>query len=482
MKNRNWVLLAGICLILLAESAALISTRWVEDDSWYSSKGWTLATEGRIRMSVFPFDTEYIVNVVTTLHSMTLGAVFKLFGLGIAQARLTSALFAIALVIVVYLLASDIAGPKCGLIAALLTATDSILLVAARTARPEAETAFLCWLALLLFARAIARHSPPLALCGGIVCGLGLICHPMGFPFFVVMMLYCGAQYRWKAWKEPVLWATLGGVALVLVPYLAWCFSDQAHISSFRGGYLNRIPQPLRDRIAGELMRWSDFIGISNQRVPLLPHLPLRLHVAVILIVAIAFFARRDRRYGLAALTLLVVTLGWLVFMITKTPRYLSILTPLFAIALAYFAVASGSGWLGKAAGAALALVLFTNIAGNAFWLYRYRHADYAEVSSQLRQVVPQGSSVYGVITFWMALHDRTYYAFERTDFDRAVAELRPQYIIMYDRVMVHGSGYGDDWAPLREKLTDFVHRRGTLAGRVANEFYGDLEIYRVAY
>jgi len=30
--------------------------------------------------------------------------------------------------------------------------------------------------------------------------------------------------------------------------------------------------------------------------------------------------------------------------------------------------------------------------------------------------------------------------------------------------------------------VTDFVHRHGTLAGRVSNEFYGDPENHRIAY
>jgi hypothetical protein len=68
LKTRPWILVLAASVLLLIEAAALINTRWVEDDSWYSSKGWTLATEGRIRVPVFPYDPEYVVNVVTTLH------------------------------------------------------------------------------------------------------------------------------------------------------------------------------------------------------------------------------------------------------------------------------------------------------------------------------------------------------------------------------------------------------------------------------
>jgi hypothetical protein len=91
--------------------------------------------------------------------------------------------------------------------------------------------------------------------------------------------------------------------------------------------------------------------------------------------------------------------MGWLFFMITKTPRYLSILAPWFAIALAYFAVKSGTGRQGNIANPALALVLLTQIAGNAFWLYRYRHAEYSAVSRQLQNIVPKGACVNGVIS-----------------------------------------------------------------------------------
>ena len=482
LKKRRILLLALCCVLMLAESLILIHTRWVEDDNWYSVKGWTLATEGRIRIPVFPFDGEHVSNVITTLHALTLGGVFKLFGLGIVQARLTSGVFATLLVIVIYHLASDIAGPAYALVAALITATDSILLVAARTARPEAETAFFCWLAMLLIERALSRGSPRLGFYAGLSCGLGLICHPMAFPFFCAMALFCCAQYRKRVIASPVTGASLGGVAMVVVPYLAWCFSDVPHRAAFQAGYLDRIPLALHDRIMGELMRWSDFIGVSSLRVPLLPHVPLRLHIVVILAAAFWIFARKARPYGLAALALLLLNLGWLLFMVTKTPRYVAILAPLFAIVVAYLGVAAHGLWARRAAALAILLVLLTQIGGNLFWLYRYRAADYPKVASELQKIVPQGASVYGVITFWMALHDRVYYSYERTDFDRAITELRPQFLILYDRVMVHGSGYTDDWARLREDEASFVRTRATVAGTVSNEFYGDLVVYRVNY
>jgi hypothetical protein len=61
------------------------------------------------------------------------------------------------------------------------------------------------------------------------------------------------------------------------------------------------------------------------------------------------------------------------------------------------------------------------------------------------------------------------------------LANLHPQYLILWDRVMMHGSGTGvDDFRELRGQLTAFARDHATLVAKVPNEFYGDLEVYKV--
>jgi hypothetical protein len=82
-----------------------------------------------------------------------------------------------------------------------------------------------------------------------------------------------------------------------------------------------------------------------------------------------------------------------------------------------------------------------------------------------------------------MALNDRTYYAYDRTPLAYALEKLHPTYLILNDRVMMHGSGHQFNFfAPQRDLAAEFVRTHGRLAGKVSNSFYGDLEVYQVSY
>jgi hypothetical protein len=394
------------------------------------------------------------------------------------QARLTSAFFAIALVVVVYFLAYDVAGPRCGLIAALFTTTDSPTGCSPYGAAGGRNRA-----SVLARAAAIGTGASPTFGRAGIrrrsIVRTGTRLPSHGVPFFVAMVLYCCAQYGWIRVEGAggLGDGRRGGAGAIFGVVL------------FRCGAHHRIPGrlsgPRPAAAARPFLRGTYTLDRFYRRLqPAGTAAPAHTAGASRCVdpgCGGGVFRCRDRRYAVATLALLGLSLGWLFFMITKTPRYLSILAPLFAIALAYFAVKSGAGWQGKVANAALARFCSRRspamLSGCTAIGTRI-----TPPSRQLQNIVPKGASVYGVITFWMALHDRTYYGYERRDLDRAVAELRPRYMILYDRVMVHGSGYTDDWATLREKLTGFVHSHGTLAGRVSNEFYGDLEVSRITY
>jgi 4-amino-4-deoxy-L-arabinose transferase-like glycosyltransferase len=482
-RRRAFILLAISCLILILESSILIRTRWVEDESWLASNSWAVVHEGQLRSPIFPGSPRSVVDVSPPIHPLSMAASFAVFGVGIPQARAVSAVAAVGLVIVTFFLGYEFGGPLCAGFAALLAATDTFLMIAARTARGEAETALLVWLAILLYYLATRRQSRKLALCSGLACGVGMVTHPLALPFTVCIGIFFLMRYGWGIWRQPLVWIFLCGAVLPLIPYAAWCFSDGAHIASFRDSYLAKAAEPFRGRLAGEVDRWSDFIGLSTQRVSLPVRVPVRLHIAVILVAAFAYLFRRNRNLAVPMLVLLSVNVLWWFYLVNKGPRYLVMITPIFALVLGYLLSRAREMRVRAPIVAACALVLLTQCAGNAYWIYKFRTADYPAVARQLRQIIPPGAKVYGATTFWMALHDRTYYAYDRTPFDYATRNLHPQYLILYDRVMVNGSGHGqDDFGALRTEASAFARQHGTLAGRVSNSFYGDLKIFRITY
>ena len=95
--------------------------------------------------------------------------------------------------------------------------------------------------------------------------------------------------------------------------------------------------------------------------------------------------------------------------------------------------------------------------------------------------MIPPGARVYGAITFFLALHDHPYYSWNRGTLDYAVNNLGVNYLILNDRVLLNGSGFGlDDWRDVREAANAFVETHADLIGHVPDPFYGDLKVYRV--
>jgi hypothetical protein len=166
---------------------------------------------------------------------------------------------------------------------------------------------------------------------------------------------------------------------------------------------------------------------------------------------------------------------------VNPSARFFAILAPYLVLAVGLtFTILPAGRWR-RTFAAWCVLVFVSQAFGNVLILLQSRKADYASVSRQLRSLVPADARVYGAITFFLALHDRTFYAWNHTPFDYAINDLGVNYLILNDRVLVHGSGFGrDDWREVRESAAAFVPTHADLVGRVPNAFYGNLEIYRV--
>ena len=114
LSNRRWIILFIIISIFLAISAYKLDLRVVMDEPWLCAPGYSLITQGRFaipqyRDSSGGHDKFFLA---FPLQQLLLAGVFKIFGLGIIQARALSVFFGALVVVFTYLLAKHLFDEK----------------------------------------------------------------------------------------------------------------------------------------------------------------------------------------------------------------------------------------------------------------------------------------------------------------------------------------------------------------------------------
>jgi 4-amino-4-deoxy-L-arabinose transferase-like glycosyltransferase len=473
----------GACLLLLVQALTMFSIRWVEDESWYAVTAHTLLTRGEIRVPIFQDEAPNAkVDMRPPLTFIVMAGFFKVLGTNLYSARLPFLLSALACILLTYLLGCELGRPWVGLLGAAALATDNLMFVASWTARPEAMATAFALLGVLVYLRSRRENSVKLAFLSGLIVALGTLVHPNAFAAALSAGVFALMEFRWSVVRQPRPWAFVAGLILPLALFVAWGMSDAVHRSEFVIIYGGGEGHTLRQIPDLELTRYRDFLGMGSMRVNLPVHVPTRLHIVLALLLAALALYRYDRDLLKTILCLILPAMVWWAYERNITPRYIATGSPYLALLLAGAVVSLWNfkpRWH-KAVAVCATLLLLSQVAGNALLLYLYRQADYVAVTRQLRAIIPAGAHIYGALTFWMALNDMPFYSWNRTPITYAV-DRGVNYLILNDRVLLHGSGQGtDDWVERRTEIAAFVRDHATLIGRAPNSFYGDLEIYRV--
>lgn len=481
--RRGLIALGAALALFLLQALPLLGTRWVEDENWYSAPGYTLMKEGRIRNpTLSDLEIESKVDMRPPGTAVVEAAAFRVLGIGPVQARTPSVLVGLGTIILVFCLGSELGGFWLGAAAAVVAAADNFMFLAARTVRPEAYVTFFGALAFLLYFRARRKGSFRLALLSGVSVGASVFFHPTGLALGAGLAALSLWECKWRIVRDKIAWALLIGFLLALTPMVARVTLSAEHMQSFRALYGRGHRAPWSELLADERSRYSDFIGLSSQRFRLPVPVPLRLHIAILLLAAFAVLYAKNRRLFRSLLLLLLPNLLWWPYLLNNTPRYYAIVGPILALVIVAAAIAAWDRWP-KTAFAAAAVFALTQVAGNAVLLYKSRDADYGKLTAQLRAVIPAGRSVYAANTFWLALYDHPLWTYMRSPFDYTIVHMKPDYLILNDRVMMHGFGYGvDDFAELRQQANAFARLHATAVAHIESPFYGDLDVYRVNY
>jgi 4-amino-4-deoxy-L-arabinose transferase-like glycosyltransferase len=482
-------------LLFLLQTLPYLSHRWVLDESWYAAPAYSIAHGNGIKNPAFGSnELESRIDARPPGTAMVIAAAFRLFGTSQIPARLGSVLAGVAIIFFTYCLTRNFLGQEAAVIAALLVATDNLIVLTSRTARPEALTTMAILASLLAMKRYAGKRQMAWALLSGLLIAIGTMFHITLLGYIVSFaILAIVVDYQRGGFPLRGAIAYTLGYALGLLPFAAWIVTAPLGFAGIRQEYLRKaVKIPLWLKFLQEGIRYSDLLGFNLLHGHGLESVPVRLPIPLCFLAASFLLWKLRPRWFYLELLLLAPSVLWLIYTVNKSSRYLVILAPVFALAIAA-AVAAAVPYrrLHRVVLCLACLIVAAQASANLLLLRSARHADYNQVAAQLRSVIPPDQPVYGSMTFWLALHDHPYISDERTDPWMAANLFHTRYFILGDRnhaSAVQGlhsrapaNSVTDEafFADLDQRLAG-IAARAVLVARFPDPYYGDLKVYKL--
>jgi len=320
------------------------------------------------------------------LQGATAAIIFRLGGVGVFQARLTSLLWGGLLLLLVYWVGRRYWNRSVGLAAAALLAISNPFLVATHTLRPDVQVVVMILGALLLAERALdrglplftlpwgpsiptapqpplpqagegeptrnSRHSLKLLFTAGLLLGLVVDTHPNGLAFFPLVGLVFPLRQGWLAFlRRREVWIFGLGIVGAALYYLAvrfvpdpagfmaalgyWVGVDKAMpVARSSGGMVGR----LGGMLTNEYLRYVDYFGEE----------PLELELVIVGLLGGLWMAiRGSYPCRLILLGLAFAAVFFVVAVSTKSKYYMLLTYPLYVLLVARV-LERAAEWLGS--------------------------------------------------------------------------------------------------------------------------------------
>jgi 4-amino-4-deoxy-L-arabinose transferase-like glycosyltransferase len=497
-----------------------------EDEPWQASVGYKLATQGVFGSDLFAgfYHMEQHYYAFMPLHPLLLAVDFRLFGVGLQQARLEAVVMGLATLVLTFSLGSRLFGLWVGSLALFLLVfvrwtgltyeqlSGIPLLDLSRIARYDVLVPVLGLSALHLYVS--ARRGQALALYGaaGALAGLAGLAHLYG-AFWLPALLVLTIWDRGRRGLGRPLACLLVGFVLVWLPYLAYVASGlpdflgqtRSYVQEGRFGLLD--PAWYARNLLGEPRRYGPGLGPFGLawlvRVGFwsaAAGLPLSL-------VALALRAVRQRDVAARALLVPLVVIGTLFGLLIslKLVNYTLTLLPLAALSAGWgFAAAwrrlqtQAAGRLGR-----LALVgLLVLIGAEGAWRIGTLEAaaasatPYPQLIDRVRQHIPRGGRILALHRYWFGLEDHDVRSFavplrltegalltDPLSLDAALDRVDPEIVLIDDRMRAV-VGEPPPAASRDEQAAQFWswmgRRQARLLDRIVDPTYGTFDVYRV--
>ena len=437
------------------------------------------------------------------LQGATTVALFRLFGLGLFQARLTSLLWGGPLLLVVYWLGRHYWGRAVGLAAMALLAVSDPFLLSTHTLRPDIQVVTLVLLALALVEHGLTsgRSWPPVV--AGLLLGLSFDTHMNTLAFMPLVAAAPLVRYGWSVWRRPTIWLLAAGLGLAALYYIGVRIlpDPSGYVAAMRYWIgVDKAPPLAREAGSGgllaqarlELLRYAEYFGVSGQGIDE----PTELALIVLGLAAGVRRALCGSRPDRTLLLGLVAAAIFFVVAVSMKSRYYMLLTyPIYVLLIARgFQQLAGRlrrpvvARAGLAALVLLAVLWPLKFHDRAWDKYvrgvRYRAGqEYYLLTAQLEQLAGPDAKILAPPLFWYGLHDHPFtdiYVFERVrrqygeTADQFLASVRPDLVITDAKIAT-------DRATERE-LYRALDDRAPRELVVRHKNYGDLAIYRLRW
>lgn len=453
------------------------------------------------------------------LQGATSAVVFRLGGMGVFQARLTSLIWGGLLLLVVYWLGRRYWSRAVGLAAAVMLAVSNPFLVATHTLRPDVQVVTMVLGALLLAERSVdpGRRRPLVwAFLGGLLLGLVVDTHPNGAAFFPLVGLVYPLRLGWRSFlRHRVTWAFVLGMVAAALYYLSVRFLPDpagfvAGLSYWVG--VDKAPPAVRAaggigaRLGGmllaEVARYQDYFGEE----------PLELLVVLLGLGGGLWMALRGSHPARLVWLGLLFAFGFFVVAVSTKSKYYMLLTyPLYLLLLARVLervaawVASktphpptplsrarerGQGVRGVILAVLVVVVMVWPLKlderawDNYIRARRYREGqDYLELTSRLKEIAGPDARILAPPVYWIGMHEHPYsdiYVYERVERQYGMTpaqyldEIRPDLVITDAKIATERR--------VERLLYNELDSRAKYDLIVRHKNYGDVAVYRLTW
>jgi len=324
--------------VILAVAAYFRFTGLVRRDFWYDEAFTGVA----VKESFSNMITMIINDVHPPLYYMSLKLFASFFNYSVYGIRLFSAIFGVATVWALYLLAKELFNKRVARWAALIAAISPFAIQYSQEARMYAMLSFLILAAATFFAKGLRTNKTKYFIFWGLLTGLSMLTHYMGIIFsslyyavFVAWGIYAVEVEKYsslwdksKAFLKKLLPSKniLLGYGVALVVFLPWLKIFIHHLSA-KGNNLSWVkPASFGDIIIViQMFLFGTPLGEMSSGMPQpnelrgIAQISIRMVLAILLGIGAYYLLRKEKKEKITTLLLFSIGFMFVIFILSAT-------------------------------------------------------------------------------------------------------------------------------------------------------------------